>query len=119
MFHIVIPPSVLLEKKLHNISDNILKVKTKICRTTNLQLQPYEITAVHQLYITDFCKLVKNLKWFLDFTNGNEEDILDVTFYIDEVWFHLSGNVNCQNSPVWSVTNFVEILEQPLYDEKH
>jgi hypothetical protein len=29
-------------------------------------------------------------------------DILDVTFFTDETWFHLSGYVNTQNTQLWS-----------------
>jgi hypothetical protein len=49
---------------------------------------------------------------------ANGEDILDITFFTDEAWLHLSGYVNSQNSCVWSATNPHEIKDAPLHDQK-
>jgi hypothetical protein len=44
-------------------------------------------------------------------------DNLDVTF-TDEVWFHLSGYVNTQNTRLWLLENPHAVHEKPLHDQK-
>jgi hypothetical protein len=41
-----------------------------------------------------------------------------LTFYIDVVWFHLSGYMNSQKNSYWSADNPRPIQEVPLYDAK-
>ena len=48
----------------------------------------------------------------------NGENILNHTFFTDEVWFHLSGYVNTQNSRTWATENPHETFEKPLHDQK-
>ena len=45
-------------------------------------------------------------------------DVLDVTFFTDEAWFHLLGYVNSQNSRLWSFYNSHSLHETPLHDKK-
>ncbi|KAJ4441236.1 hypothetical protein ANN_11087 [Periplaneta americana] len=45
-------------------------------------------------------------------------EILNLTFYTDEAWFHLSGYVNSQNFRIWSTNNPYEFIETPLHAEK-
>lgn len=44
--------------------------------------------------------------------------MLDVTFFTDEAWFHLSGYVNSQNSRLWSSDNPLSVHKTPLHDKK-
>jgi hypothetical protein len=69
---------------------------------------------VHELKEMDNVKRVKYCRWFRDVITAKREDILDVTFFTDEAWFHLSRYVNRQNSLVWSTTNPHEIQEQTI-----
>lgn len=85
---------------------------------TNLKLYPYKVTVVHQLHEADHEARVDFCTWFQNFINEEGDDILDVTFFTDEAWFHLSGHVNSQNSRMWSSENPQEFKEMPLHDEK-
>jgi hypothetical protein len=42
-----------------------------------------------------------------------EDDLrmLDVTAFSDEEWFHLTGYVNSQTSPIWSTENPLAAIE--------
>jgi hypothetical protein len=101
-------PSILREKKLLDISDRMLQSPKKSIKKLSQQvgvsygtvhtalknpirLHPYKITAVHELKPGDSAKRVAYCKWFLDFLDREGEDILDVKFFTDEVYFHLSG----------------------------
>jgi hypothetical protein len=98
-------PSILTEKKLLDISDRMLQNLKKSIRKLSqqvgvlhgtahtalkkcLRLHPYKITAVHELKPGDSAKQVVYCKWFLDFDHEGK-DILDVTFFTDEAYFHL------------------------------
>ncbi|CAH1366225.1 unnamed protein product, partial [Tenebrio molitor] len=41
--------------------------------------------------------------WFNE--NLNNDNILDLTFFTGEAWFHLSGYVNSQNYRTWATEN--------------
>jgi transposase len=127
-------PSILTEKKLLDISDRMLQCLKKsiqklsqqvgvsygTAHTTfkkSLHLHPYKITAVLELKPGDSAKRVAYCKWFLDFLDHEEEDILDVTFFTDEAYFHLLRNINSQNSHVWCAHNPHAFHESPLHDE--
>jgi hypothetical protein len=71
----------------------------------HLHLHPYKITLVHESKEKDNVKRVEYCQWFRDLITANGADILDVTFFTDEAWFHLSSYVNSQKSRVWLVTN--------------
>jgi hypothetical protein len=62
--------------------------------------------------------MLNNADGLRDVLTANGEDILDVTFFTDEAWFHLSGYVNSQNSRVWSATTPHEIKDTPFRDLK-
>jgi transposase len=115
-------PSILTEKKVLDISDRTLQSPKQSIRKLSqqfgvsygmahttlkkcLRLHPYKITAVHELKPGDNAKRVVYCKWFLDFLNCEGEDILDVTFFTHEAYFHLSGYINSQNSHVWCAHN--------------
>jgi len=108
-------PSILKEKKVLDISDRMLpspkksirKLSQLICVSYGmahtalkncLRLHPYKITAVHELKPGNSAKEVAYCRWFLDFVDCEGEDILDVTFFTDEGYYHLSRHINEQNS---------------------
>jgi hypothetical protein len=72
---------------------------------------------VQELKPGDSAKRVAYFKWFLDFLDREGEDILDVTFFRDEAYFHLSGYINSQNSCIWCAHNPHAFHESPLHDE--
>jgi hypothetical protein len=55
-----------------------------------LKRYPYNIISVHELKERDV-KHVEYCRWFRGVITANGEDIMDVTFFIVEAWFHLSG----------------------------
>jgi len=73
---------------------------------------------VHDLKPGDSAKRVTYCEWFLDFFDHEREDILDVTFFTDKAYFHLSGFINSQNSCVWCAHNPHAFHETLLHDEK-
>jgi hypothetical protein len=42
----------------------------------------------------------------------------DLFFLSDEAWFHVSGNVNAQNSRIWDTENPYVLHQRPLHDIK-
>jgi hypothetical protein len=126
-------PSILTNTKLLDISDRLLQSPKKSIRKLSQQagvpygtahtafkkrLRTYKITAVHELKPGDSAKRVAYCKWFLDFLDHEGKDILDVTFFTDEAYFHLSGYINGQNFRVWRAYNPHAFHESPLHDEK-
>jgi hypothetical protein len=129
-------PSILTEKKVLDISDHMLQSPKKSIRKLSqqvgvsygtactekkkkcLNLHPCKITAMHELEPGDSAKWVVYCKWFLDFLDREGEDILDVTFFTDKAYFHLSGYINSQNSCVWCAHNPQALHESLLHDEK-
>jgi transposase len=61
---------------------------------TKLKLHPYRMSVVHQLKETDHQSRVDYCTWFQNFLVEKGEEILHVTFFTDEAWFHLSEYVN-------------------------
>jgi hypothetical protein len=55
-----------------------------------LKLFPYKVTAVQELEPVDHEKRIRYCEWFTNFIQTKTIDILDVTFFTDEAWFHLS-----------------------------
>lgn len=58
---------------------------------------------MQELLPPDFEKRVEYCQWFN--LNLRNDDMLDITFFSDEAWFHLSGYVNSQNFRIWSAEN--------------
>ena len=128
-------PTKLLEEKLLDISDCMLQSSSKSLRKLaqqhniglatahkankrQLKLFPYQIMAVQELKTTDHDKQLRYCRWFNQFIEENTADMLDVTFFTNEAWFHLSGHVNSQNSRLWSSDNPHSLHETPLHDKK-
>ena len=62
-------------------------------------------------------KRVRFCLWIKDFLTQNP-GILDVTFFTDEAWFHLSGYVNSLNTRTWAAENPYTVHEEPLHSQK-
>jgi transposase len=108
-------PSKLNDKKLMDISDSMLRSPSKSMRKLaqgkdiglatahkavreKLNLFPYKVTGVQELKPADHEKRIRNCEWFTNFIQTKTVDILDVTFYTDEAWFHLPRYVSTQNT---------------------
>ena len=81
------------------------------------KLRQYRMTAVHELKEPDKIKRVRYCNWLLHVVE-RDPDILKVTWFTDEAWFHLSGYVNSQNTRVWASENPHVFHESPLHSEK-
>ena len=55
--------------------------------------------------------------WFQNFINQNP-GILDLTWFTDEAWFHLSGYINSQNTRIWAEKNPHTLHAEPLHAQK-
>ena len=85
---------------------------------STLHLKPYKISCVNELQEADYEKRVAYCIWFADFIRKEGDDILDITFFSDEAWFHLGGYVNSQNNRYWSTGNPHHMHESPLHQQK-
>jgi hypothetical protein len=81
-----------------------------------LHFHPYKVSVVQELLPLDFGKRVQYCNWFNE--NLNDDDILDLTFFSDEAWFHLSGYVNSQNYRSWNTENPNILRETTLHPIK-
>ncbi|RZB40368.1 hypothetical protein BDFB_006777 [Asbolus verrucosus] len=75
----------------------------------------YKIQVHHMILPRDFVPRVYYCEWFFHNENNN---VLDVTFFIDEVWFHLESYVNSQNMRTWKTDNLHVYIETPLHPLK-
>ena len=62
-------------------------VHTATALKKRLHFHPHKVTVVHELQERDYIKRSDYCRWFRD--NGG--DMMEVTFFSDEAWFHLSG----------------------------
>jgi hypothetical protein len=81
-----------------------------------LQLHPYKISVIQELQPADYQSRVEYCNWFQNHLNNDH--LLDVSFFSDEAWFHLSGYVNSQNFRIWSAQNPHQFVETPLHVSK-
>jgi hypothetical protein len=82
------------------------------------QLFPYKVTAVQELKPAGHDKRIRYCEWFTNVTETETVDILDVTFFPDEVQSHLSGYINTRNTRLWSSENVHAVHVKPLHDQK-
>jgi hypothetical protein len=66
----------------------------------------------------DHEKYINYCEWFTNYIQIKTVDILDVTFFTDEVCFHLSGYVVTQNTRMWSSENPYAVHENPLHHQE-
>jgi hypothetical protein len=76
------------------------------------------MSVVHQLKDRDHQSRADYCTWFQNFLVEEGEEILDVTFFTDEVRSHPSEYVNSQNTRLWSSENPHEFKEMALHDLK-
>jgi hypothetical protein len=82
-----------------------------------LHLWPYKITHVQVIEEGNYGRRTHFCDWFLQAVH---DSVLDpkLTFFTDEVWFHLSRYINAQNNKYWSSINPRQSFEVLLYDQK-
>jgi len=80
-------------------------------------LKAYRVTVIQELKPLDTHKRMAYCKWFMN-PFGEDDELLDITWYSDEAWFHLSGYVNSLNTHKWATEHHHEIHEVPLHSEK-
>jgi hypothetical protein len=81
-----------------------------------IHLHPYKVSLVQELKPADYPRRVAYCNWFFNHMNDNRT--LDLSFFSDEAWFHLSGYVNSQNCRIWSTENTHVFQETPLHPIK-
>src|SRR5699024_11571821 len=81
-----------------------------------LHMHLYKITTVQELSPVDFRRRMEYCNWFLN--NLDDNRLLDLSFFSDEAWFHLSGYVNSQNYRIWSTENPHAFIQTPLHPQK-
>ena len=104
----------LPQKSLRRLSQETGYSVTMFQRAAkHAKIRPYRVTLVHELQEPDKMKHVRYCNWLLNFVEINP-DILKVTWFTDESWFH----VNSQNTRVWALENPHVFQESSLYPEK-
>jgi hypothetical protein len=96
--------------------------RNRACNSTQsgpkqLKHFPYKVTAVLELKLADHEKRIRYCEWFTNFNQMETVDILVVTFFTNEAWFHLSGYVNTQNTRLWTSENPHAVHETPFHDQ--
>jgi hypothetical protein len=81
-------------------------------------LFPNKASAVQQLKDAYYQRQLNCCNWFTDFITQNREDIFNVTFYTDEVWFHLSCHINMKTTCLWCTETHHEIADKPSHSDK-
>ncbi|RZC32148.1 hypothetical protein BDFB_009023 [Asbolus verrucosus] len=66
----------------------------------DLEMFPYKVQIYHKILPRDFVPRVNYCEFCIYIKN-----ILDVTFFTDEAWFHLECFVNSQNMRTFSTEN--------------
>lgn len=72
---------------------------------------------MQQLLPPDFATRMRYCEWFNE-NLAHNNNLLDLTFFTDEAWFHLSGYVNSQNFRIWGAENPHEFVETNLHPQK-
>lgn len=106
-------------KSLRRISQEVnLSLNTchKIARK-DLHLTPYRMKTFHELLPPDHARRLTYCQWFTEHLM-QDDGLLDLTFFSDESWCHLSGYVNSQTMRYWSAENPHIFRETPLHPVK-
>jgi hypothetical protein len=106
------------KKSVRKLSQQSVVKRTSCHRVLQSpQMKPYRISCVHELLPDDEEKRVKYCVWFLRKIVDGE---LDPTLYFmsDDIWFHLSGHVNAQNTRYWLSENPHILHQSPLHAQK-
>jgi hypothetical protein len=122
-----------MEDVVENIRDTLeehprtsltrLALQTGVPRSTchkivkkNLHFHPYKVTTVQELLPNEPESRINYFNWFQN--NLNNDRLLDLSFFSDEAWCHVSGYVNSQNVRYWSSENPHVFVEAPLHPMK-
>lgn len=81
-----------------------------------LHFFPYKMSAVQELRPLDYEKRIQYCNWFNQHLTNNA--VLDLCFFSDEAWFHLTGYINSQNYRTWSAENPHVTCETRLHPVK-
>lgn len=81
-----------------------------------LHFHPYKISTVQELLPLDHNRRLEYCHWFNN--NLRDDNILNISFFSDEAWFHLTGYINAQNYRIWSAENPHEFRETQLHPVK-
>jgi hypothetical protein len=73
---------------------------------------------MQELKMADHEERIRYCEWFTNSIQTKTVDILGITFFTDEAWFHILGYVNTQNTQLWSSENPYAVHEKPLQDQK-
>jgi hypothetical protein len=84
--------------------------------TKILHENPYKVTTVHEFLHVDFSRRINYCNCLGN--NFNDDKILDLTLFSDEIRFHMSGNINSQNFRIESTENTQIIVETQLHPQK-
>ncbi len=87
--------------KCHPPSIHLSQFPTK--GDTHSEIDSYKVIVAHKLKLGDPVGRLNFCQWFQKFII-RRIDLLDTTFFGDEVWFYLRGYVNTQNTHYWSFT---------------
>lgn len=83
----------------------------------NLHMHPYKMQSHQAILPVDYPRRRAYCQWFAN--NLIEDDnLLNLSFFSDEAWFHLSGYVNSQNTRMWSSENPHIFIESFLHNAK-
>ncbi|RZC41659.1 hypothetical protein BDFB_014107, partial [Asbolus verrucosus] len=78
-------------------------IDKKASRGRPKKITPEVVEEVYQkILLCDFVPRANYCKWLL---HNRNDDILDLTSFTDETWFHLEGHVKSQNMRTWSIEN--------------
>jgi hypothetical protein len=114
---------------VQDVKDRLLASPRKFSQETDIpyfmcqravkkaKLHPYRVCVVQELLPMDLEKRVQYCLWFQHLI-GEHPGILDITWFTNEAWFHLSGYIYSQNTRVWAEENPHEIHTVPLHLEK-
>ena len=82
----------------------------------DLNMHPYKMQSYQALLSADHPRRLAYCHWFVN--NLMNDDLLNLTFFSDEAWFHLSGYINSQNMRMWSTDKPHIFIETPLHAQK-
>ncbi|XP_018573282.1 uncharacterized protein LOC108912525 [Anoplophora glabripennis] len=81
-----------------------------------LHMHLYKVSIVQQLHPPDYYQRIRYCEWFNE--NLNNNDLLNLTFFSDQAWVHLSGYINSQNYRTWATENPHEFIKTSLHPQK-
>ena len=80
-------------------------------------LHPYKIQLTQELKPADHRQRREFANWVLE-NKAIDNDFCKKIIFSDEVYFHLSGDVNKQNCRIWGSENTPEIHKKPMDSQR-